>query len=320
MTIFMFKKGVRDFLSIRRGVVFLVILILIVAIEGGVLLSGTELLSGIPKFPQDCLEKPDGYERWDCLNPYFEKLTKATSASIALTEARELTKQGTISDCHIAAHTIGGANLEKHDFDMGQAFASCGFQCIQGCMHGVTERYLQNEADPYKILSEIKNICDSVALPPEVDNRIFTKDNLLWAQCHHGIGHGMLQHGLFSLQDAAQACNSFDDSHAQRRCLGGVMMENVNQYLLADESYLQESLPKVCAGVEKMKEDEATYRVWEMCMTAIPQGLMWYTGHDIERSQQLCEGLLQQSYKALCKKAVISLKETRNDKILVVPF
>jgi len=299
-----------------KGVV-VAIFTLIIAIEGGVLLFGEEWLRGIPMFPQDCLEKPDGYERWDCLNGYFEKLTQATSANIALTESLALVKQGVIVDCHVSAHTIGRVNLEKHDFNMGEAFASCGFQCIQGCMHGVMERYLQNEADPYRVLSEIKNMCDSVG---SISPGVWNKDALLWDQCNHGIGHGLLQHGFFSLEESVGACMSFDHPIAEERCIAGVMMENINQYLTEDESYLREILPKVCAGVEKMKEDEATYGIWKSCIANLSLGLMWYTGHDIQRSQQLCEGLLQEPDETLCRRYVIIFTEGRNTRITDVPF
>jgi len=170
----------------QRKDVFIIILVLIIATEGGLLFFGKQLLSGMPTFPQDCLKKPDGYDRWDCLNPYFEKFTKTVSANAALAEALELTKQGVISDCHITAHTIGRANLEKHDIDMGQAFATCGFACIQGCMHGVMERYVQEKADPYRMLGEIQSACDSVGsrYPGPGSGIIMSKEEMMWSQCH----------------------------------------------------------------------------------------------------------------------------------------
>lgn len=275
-----------------------------------------ELLTGIPVFPQKCFEYPEGYKRWDCLNPYFEKLTLAVSANVALTEALELVNKGGMSDCHTVAHTIGEANLEKHDFDMGQAFATCGFQCIQGCMHGVMESYIQKEANPYNMFGEIKDTCDSVGSASGS-----VKERMLWDQCHHGIGHGLLQHGFLPLEDAVSVCTSFDYEHAQRRCVGGLMMENMNQYLLLDESSLREVLPRVCAPIEKFKGDETMSYTWDYCIEDVALGLMFYTGHDVERSQELCEGLLQESHVIYCRTSVITVVQNeRNLLITDIPF
>jgi hypothetical protein len=301
---------------------FLIVLIMAVILaEAGVVFFAKVQLHGMPAFPHHCLQKPDGYdERWNCLNPYFEKLTKAASASVALTGARKLVTQGVMSDCHIAAHTIGRANLEKHDFDMGRAFATCGFACIQGCMHGVMERYVRELADPYKVRDEIADMCDSVGLAPETENPALSKDVLMWDQCNHGLGHGLLQHGFFPLEESARICISLENRHAEHRCVSGLMMENMNQYLSLDENSLREVLPHVCAPFEGMKDEEATFYLWNACIGDVALGLMFYTGHDVERSKELCEGLLQGPHVASCKASVTAFKEGRNTRITDIPF
>jgi len=308
--------------SHRTAILIVSLLVLVIFAEAGLLFFDRGLLGGIPAFPKDCLGKPDGYEgRWVCLNPYFSKLTKATSANVALTKALELTKQGVISDCHISAHTIGAANLEKYDFDLGTAFASCGFHCIQGCMHGAMERYIQNKGDPYAVRDEIKTVCDSVAPASlEAGSPTPSRETLLWRQCYHGIGHGLLQHGFFSLEDSVDICREFDDAQAEWRCIGGVMMENANQYLALDENSLLNALPKVCAPLEKLKDSETTYNAWFACMDDLALGLMFYTGHDTRRSQELCEGLLQESDINLCKDRVVNTELVRNPEIMDIPF
>ena len=78
-------------------------------------------VSDILEPEQECLEMPDGYKKWSCLVPYFEKLTIVKSERTAVTEALNFKTQGVVSDCHLFAHFIGEKSLEKHNFDMGKA-------------------------------------------------------------------------------------------------------------------------------------------------------------------------------------------------------
>lgn len=262
--------------------------------------------------PQKCFEKSDGYSRWDCLRPYFETLTQKMSASIALDEARNLVGQGAISDCHILAHSIGEANLKKYDFHMGEAFASCGSACIQGCQHGVMERYIRSKTDPYTVVSEIKSICEDVG--PLRFTEI--KDSYLTNQCNHGFGHGLLAHGLFTLKESALICKSLDERSMQIRCTSGVMMENMNQYSGMEEDYFRRILPTVCTSLEELNDE----LIMRNCKANIALGLMFYTGHNIERSQELCDELSQED-AAICKQDLVGpdMKQ-RTSKILEVPF
>ena len=69
-----------------------------------------------------------------------------------------------------------------------------------------------------------------------------------------------------------------------------------------------------------MKDEEATFYLWNACIVDVALGLMFYTGHDVERSKELCEGLLQGPHVASCKASVTAFKEGRNTRITDIPF
>ena len=262
-------------------------------------LSRADFFSALPllgvsssfELPQNCMREPDGYKRWTCLGPYFANLTMQTSAKTAVSEASKLKQQGAVSDCHVLTHFIGEANLEKNDFDMGETIASCAVgECRYGCVHGAMQRYGQNEADPYSIISKIKSMCDSI-----------TDDSLKRRNCVHGIGHGLFAHDYLSPQDAIYACEVFGKRWAPF-CIDGLAMQNMDQYLYLDEEGLREAIPRICAPFESVDlKISVEPRLVEYRIVRIASGLLAYTGYDIERSEALCEELPRQNDVSICK-------------------
>lgn len=238
-----------------------------------------------PKPEQECLDIPDGYEKWSCLGPYFEKLTIEKSTQTALTEALKFKTQGIVSDCHLFAHNIGEKSLENHNFDLGKAFSSCSHVCSKGCWHGVIERYINEQ----QILPEIKNICDGVGL-----------DYYQRIECIHGIGHGLLSHNYLPVTDAIYACKTLGS--LDQVCFGGLTMGRMDQYLSLNlaESDLKKILPEVCDPFESVEPGT----IMDICILYVAEGLLYYTGYEIERTEELCEGLQQQYYINRCKNLI----------------
>jgi len=213
-----------------------------------------------------------------CLRSYFQELTITDSATVAFSEAKRLNDQGVIDDCHLAAHFIGEASYEKFSGDTGKAFALCPLGCIQGCQHGVMEAYVASLEDSSLEISAIANVCDSVST-----------DTLLREQCVHGVGHGILQYAG-DIELAFALCDEFNKSDSREECLGGVLMENVDQHLLLSESELKKVLPDLCEAARKNRN------LLQTCLETIGEGLMFYTGHDLDRSKQLCRVLPKQDW------------------------
>jgi len=237
----------------------------------------------------DCISQLDGYKKWDCMSPYFEKLVYEESVIEAMKEAIEFKEERVVADCHLFGHLIGETGLEKNNFDVGKTFSSCVHGCSDGCFHGVMERYLRNEIDPYNVVSNIQNICDSVGT-----------DWVLKRQCFHGVGHGLLAHGYLSFQEAIDTCQIFDLEWILQ-CMGGVVMENMDQYLRLDlnEDDFRKVIPKICEQVE------STDPFSQDCFNATALGFLYYTGYDLRRSESLCEELSNFEHVQTCKYYVI---------------
>ena len=247
---------------------------------------------------QECLGKPDGYEKWVCLGLYFEKFTAATSVSLAIAEATRLNEEGVVSSCHVIAHYIGEAAWEKNDFDMGKAFSSCTLGCNKGCFHAVMQQHLRYQTDPYTIISQIKNMCDGVSL--DTDTFYLRMD-----ACVHGLGHGLAGHSYLPLLDAVNACETFDEPHWTKRCVSGVIMQNMDQYLSLDEDHLREIIPEICDPFESVDfAISVDPRLMEYCIKRVADGLLFYTGYDIERTEELCEELSKQDDINVCKNGI----------------
>lgn len=220
-----------------------------------------------------CNEISEPYKRGTCLLPYWRELTIEKGAGPALAEAIAFQKQGVIDDCHLSAHQIGRTNFDQFKNDIGQAFASCPMGCIEGCFHGVMEGYVEKNGSPIQILEEVPKLCSSVS-----------RDSLLQRQCVHGIGHGLLRHDPEAIAEVVALCTQLPSDFYRYTCLGGVFMENMSSYTSLDETALRAELPLVCEKVQNM--DNGIYV--PMCLRAIGEGLMFYTGHDLQKSIDLC--------------------------------
>lgn len=260
--------------------------------------STTDTIPSVPGLiPEACFELPNYYKRIACISPYVAAIVKESSARDAFCRVAGLLREGKIQDCHLLAHVIGEANLEKYQGDAAQALANCPLDCIQGCIHGVMEKLVgrlqeQGQATPSVLLS----LCDSLQ-----------RDPVAFRQCVHGLGHGLLAHGFLSLQQALQLCEKSPSVEFTDACVSGVLMENFDRYSLLGEEELKALLPSLCRSVLQ------DARWFVMCVGAIGEGLMFYTGYDLNKSQGLCEtlrALYQEEAVRVCREA--ALEEGKN--------
>jgi len=272
----------------NKAKIILVIALFAMVIGEGSLLFADYMAKRLPNAPKECFDKANEYDKWICFRPYFDELVDKVSPEYAMREAKILKDKEIIDDCHLNAHFIGEAALEKYNFDVGQAFASGAFGCIEGYFHGVMERYVRYEADPYSVVSKVKNMCDTVSSSnPQ-------KEDLLKSQCAHGIGHGLVAHNFLPVADAIVACRGID---YERRCRGGVAMEHVEQYLSLEENNLKEILPKICEPFSGLDDSDAM----SVCTHNIGVALMWHTKHDLQLSKKLCKELKEPEYVRSCE-------------------
>ena len=265
--------------------------------------------------PQECLDKPDGYNKWVCLGPYFTRVTNEVSVRAAMAEARRFKEEKAVSDCHISAHLIGETSLKKHNFDTGKAFSSCTSGCNDGCFHGVVERYIRDEEDlSSSIASKIKNVCDGLVADPK-NAKGFSGETFY--RCVHGVGHGLRAHNYIPLRDAINACDAFGPDW-RRVCIGGITMENVDQYLELDldEDTLIKFIPQICDEIESLDgRILVEIDIIDLCLYNVALGLMDYTGFDVERTEELCEELQLQEHINICKNYIPEVLESEQPSI-----
>ena len=232
---------------------------------------------------KECLALPHSYKKMVCLEPHFRALTRTQTAEIALLKAKKFQRTDNIDDCHLIAHFIGEEVLNKHSADLGKALAECSMDCNQGCVHGAVQTYISEKSDTDNITADLISVCDTVSY-----------DNRLRRQCIHGVGHGLLTGGLMPIAEAIESCHRFKGREISI-CLGGTFMENMQSHLLIPEAQLRAELPLICNEVAQMGNER--YLRW--CADHIGGGLMFYTGHDLEKSYRLCR-LLPADQRPMC--------------------
>jgi len=70
-------------------------------------------------------------------------------------------------------------------------------------------------------------------------------------------------------------------------------------YCDLDEEHFRKILPEICAPFESLAPD-----VMGFCQFHIILGLLYYTEWDIERTEELCEGLSRREYIDNCKEYI----------------
>ena len=237
---------------------------------------------------EECPVLSDGYQKWSCSRRYFEEFTNNFSVAAAMAEAIKLKEDRIVADCHLFGHVIGETALKKNDFDVAEALSSCTFGCSNGCWHGVMERFIRNEANPYNEISKTKDICESI------------EDGWVKRNCVHGVGHGLLAHGYFSLVEAIDACEVFGPEW-ESTCVGGILMENTDRYLILNlnEEQFIEAIPEVCSQFQVEKPG-----LEEGCIDSLALGILYNTGYDLRRSEELCEELQNPWLVSVCIESV----------------
>ena len=236
-----------------------------------------------------CLATEDPHRRTASFGSYFQSLTKLRSAEIAIARAQELKHQGALDDCHIIAHYVGEANLDKHDSDLGKALATCPTGCLHGCIHGAVQTYVSRKDSFESFIAELDHVCDVVQ-----------HDARLQRQCIHGVGHGFLTGNFLPLGAALAACRKFGTKH-EETCLGGVFMENMRQYVELSPDELTKAIPDICR--DAVSTNDATHT--RLCVDSIGEGLMFHTGHDLRRSLESCDRVAH-AHRDVCKRAAIA--------------
>ncbi|HET7463154.1 MAG TPA: hypothetical protein VFJ82_18010, partial [Longimicrobium sp.] len=120
-------------------------------------------------------------------------------------------------NAHPLAHGLGIAAY-KNPETMAATFAACPNTQISGCYHGVIQGYFLDVSRGGAPLTgeQLNAVCT-----PHLRN------GLLWGQCNHGLGHGLMALLRNQLPAVLERCDLLTDSAAREGCYGGAFMENI---------------------------------------------------------------------------------------------
>jgi hypothetical protein len=268
------------------------LLLILTAVSGPATVArghGPDGGAGRDHLAKACGTQGENYQKTICLAPHFAALTRERSAGVAVARAQEMEDRGRLSDCHLIAHHVGEANLEKYGFNLGRALATCSAGCLQGCIHGAVQAFVSRKDSFEGFIAELGTVCNAVS-----------DDAWLRRQCVHGVGHGFLTGDFLPLEKAIKACHEFKGGEADV-CLGGLFVEHMQGYLLLSEAELRAEIPNICARVMRLDNDVFS----SGCHDAIGEGMMFYTAHDLAKSLEFC-GLLAGPPKYICMEAAIN--------------
>lgn len=226
-----------------------------------------------------CLTMTDAKEKTGCINNALTSEAHLLTGKAVLAKAEQLQKQGQLQDCHETSHAIGKALLKKYNNDVGKAFIECTHNCIDGCFHGVMETKVQSSLNEQGSLEHILlNACTT-----------FT-DEVVHRQCVHGIGHGLASHGALKLDAALNVCLSMHIQTDKQACTSGALMEYVSLFLAIPNQSLSEIVPTICKEPTTL-DAAGKPGLLEGCISAIGQGLMLFSGYNVQQSLEACKSL-----------------------------
>ena len=165
-----------------------------------------------------------------CLQKRYQDLVRGPGVGAAFVELKdELTRnEFARSNCHELTHIIGHAAAELYG-DVPTTYSRGDSFCGSGYFHGAMEAIVAKiGAD--KVLEEADTLCAG----------LYSFDHY---NCAHGLGHGFMRVQENELFGSLEMCDLLTDGWEEKRCYGGVFMENVvdkdnpvhpSKYLKAD--------------------------------------------------------------------------------------
>jgi len=165
-----------------------------------------------------------------CLQRRYQDLVRGPGVGAAFTELKnELTRNELASsNCHELTHIIGHAAAELYG-DVPTTYSRGDSFCGSGYYHGAMEAIV-TKIGADKVLEEADTLCAG----------LYSFDHY---NCAHGLGHGFMRIQENELFESLEMCDVLTDGWEEKRCYGGVFMENVvdkdnpvhpSKYLKAD--------------------------------------------------------------------------------------
>jgi hypothetical protein len=181
---------------------------------------GMGVATGGGKDPQSAIVQPRcPATRVDyaCLDRRYGRIVRTSGVRAAFLELKREHRRSQVvrTACHQVAHSIGRA-AASGSRDPARPFSEGDSFCEAGYYHGVVEELAAN-LGPRAFLRQLNGACRRL-------RRQATKR--LYAECVHGLGHGVMSVLGNDLYAALKACDRLRSSRNRNRCYSGVFMEN----------------------------------------------------------------------------------------------
>ena len=223
------NSGMARILSVRRYVVFAVLLVLLLAAGIGVYMRHLRIQSqGVQEFITK-YAAADDVKRVAISQEYLAKYPASQLlASIDAKYADTL--------CHVQGHAIGRA-IYRTNQNFSESLQICGNACTYGCFHGVLMEMFKTDSDTLggtfedststdylaHIQQEAKGLCSQ----PQV------RDSVAPQACYHALGHVFTFMTDENLHAGVSACDILTTPLTRQLCVSGAFME----YMFATSSH-----------------------------------------------------------------------------------
>ena len=149
-------------------------------------------------------------------------VARKTGVGDALRKLETLAASDTAVDAmgHVVAHALGRFVVAQRDGDPA-VYADCREVFQAGCNHGVMEAYFASPraAEPNAVEPlALDSLCARITRPGA--------PRLVWLECAHGMGHGLLTRYHGDVRQALAACDHLTQRESRAECHDGIFMEN----------------------------------------------------------------------------------------------
>jgi hypothetical protein len=104
-----------------------------------------------------------------------------------------------------------------------------------------------------------------------------------------------MQRHAHNVTQALQECERLRPGYEQRRCRGGVFMQNSMQHLGLDDEQYRQTAPRSCNGLG-VKGD-----LLELCYEQIGEVAMFYYRHNLARAGDICHAVEDKKGREACE-------------------
>lgn len=251
-----------------------VMLIALLAANGGILLVSGSLA------PTDQHGHSTAVEANDPLTLQLEGTIRSKGLAVALDELTVLAAADpTVARRgHDIAHALGEFATRFYGGPQ-QALRQCRDNFLYGCYHGALRGYFESRGQTKP--SDVIGICQA------------DLGRLLYFQCLHGLGHGVLANLDNDLFRGLTYCDALRDDFERQSCYGGVFMENI---VLAIDQVAGRAEGERAAARPYLRADDPLYpcdvvaeRYRSSCYLLQTSGMLLYNGRDFAKTAVACD-------------------------------